>query len=590
LSPNARLVLEHRYLLRDEEGRAVESADGMFRRVAAEVAAGTRSLEGEAAGNAAEEDYYGVLSGLLFLPNSPTLMNAGTSLGQLAACFVLPVGDSLPEIFGALRDAAVIHQSGGGTGFSFSRLRPRGDAVRETGGVASGPVSFMRVFDMATEVVKQGGRRRGANMGVLSVSHPDVLEFVRAKEDPALLRNFNLSLWLPDAFLEAVERDGKWPLVNPRTGATAARTRARHIWSAVAEAAWKSGDPGVLFSDAIERANPLPALGPLEATNPCGEQPLRAYEACTLGSLNLARCVGPDGFSWSDLERVVRLAVRFLDDVLVVNRYPTPEIERATLETRKIGLGVMGYAECLIRLGLPYDSEEALAWGERIMESVTRWGRQESLRLGERRGPFPRIAESLWPGRGLGSLRNATVTTVAPTGTLSILAGTTSGIEPLFALAYERLALDGKVFAEVSPLFVAELERRRLPVDEILEEVRSTGSCRGLRAVPGEVQRLFAVAHDVSGEWHLRAQRAFQRHTDNAVSKTVNLPAAASPGQVQDLLALAWRLGLKGVTVFRHGCRGEQVLQLGHVPSFGRAGETARAHAEYAGECRVCST
>lgn len=589
LTPNARIVLQHRYLRKDETGQVAETPDEMFWRVARTIAEADRLADGPEAAARYEEAYFRAMADLLFLPNSPTLMNAGTGLGQLAACFVLPVGDSIPEIFGAVRDMAIIHQSGGGVGFSFSHLREKGASVRETGGVASGPVSFMRVFDVATDVIKQGGRRRGANMAVLSADHPDIVEFVTAKDDRTSLTNFNLSVAVPDAFMHAVAADGPWPLVSPRDGRWTAELRARELWQTICEATWRNGDPGLLFIDEINRHNPTPALGPLEATNPCGEAPLLAYEACNLGSINLARLVGPSGLDWSRLAALVELGVRFLDNVIDVSRYPLPQIEHMARANRKIGLGVMGFAEALISLGIPYASEEALTFAGQVMAFIARTARQASIALAERRGAFPNCARSIWPSRGVPAIRNATLITIAPTGTLSIIAGTSSGIEPLFALCYTRTVLDGAELPEVNPLFLAALERQHLPVEQIIEEVAATGSVQGIAAVPPELQRLFQTALDVPAAWHVRVQAVVQQHTDNGVSKTVNLPATATVDDVRALYELAWQLRCKGITVFRYGSRGEQVLHLGRIPAFVSGPDRARAHAEYAGECRVCS-
>jgi ribonucleoside-diphosphate reductase alpha chain len=589
LTRNAQTVLERRYLARDEAGRTVESAPDMFRRVARAIADVDRSYDGSAEGARLEERYFEAMDGLLFLPNSPTLMNAGTICPQLAACFVLPVGDSIGEIFGAVREMALVHQSGGGTGFSFSHLRPSGDPVRETGGVASGPVSFMRVFDVATDVVKLGGRRRGANMAVLRADHPDVFAFVAAKDDRTALTNFNLSVAVPDAFMAAVARGDSWKLINPRTGKCVQVVPARALWSEICAAAWRNGDPGLLFIDEINRHNPTPILGAIEATNPCGEQPLLPYEACNLGSLNLARLVMPAGVDWARLEELVALAVQFLDGAVDAGQYPLPEIERMARANRKIGLGVMGFADALIALGIPYASDEAVAFADRLMAFVARAARRASVRLAERRGAFPNCARSVWPGRGVPAIRNAALTTIAPTGTLSIIAGTSSGIEPLFALAFTRTVLDGTVMREVSGPFVAALERLGLPVEPILAEVARTGSARDVAALPADVRLLFQTALDIAPEWHVRVQAAFQRHTDNGVSKTVNLPAAATVDDVGSVYELAWRSGCKGVTVFRDGCRGEQVLQLDRIPALAPTPEGAFAHAEYAGECRLCA-
>jgi len=588
LSPNALKVLEHRYLRKDASGRVVETPEQLFRRVAAAIALAEERFAPEERSRW-EGRFYEAMAGRWFLPNSPTLMNAGTAIGQLSACFVLPVPDSIPGIFGALTEMALIHQTGGGTGFSFSRLRPAGDIVAETGGVASGPVSFMRVFDVATDVIKQGGRRRGANMGVLAVEHPDIEAFVTVKDDRTAMTNFNLSVGIRDAFMEAVDSGGSWPLVNPRTGETVRHVEARELWELICAAAWRNGDPGLLFLDEVNRHNPTPSVGAIEATNPCGEQPLLPYESCNLGSINLARLAEGGVFDWEHLDELVRLAVRFLDDVIEVNRFPVPAIAEMTKANRKIGLGVMGFAEALIELGIPYDSDEAVRFAEELMARIEAVGHAASAELARQRGPFPNFERSTWKERGSPPLRNATVTTVAPTGTISIIADTSSGIEPLFALAYHRTVLDGQELPEVNKLFVRALEREGLPVEEILERVRCTGSVRSLAEVPERLRRLFPVALDLPPEVHIRIQAAFQRHTDNAVSKTINLPADATVDEVRRAFRLAYELRCKGITVFRYGCRGEQVLELGKVPSFVATGR-AVAHAEFAGECRICST
>jgi ribonucleoside-diphosphate reductase alpha chain len=589
LTPNARTVLEHRYLQKNQEGRVTETPEDMFHRVAGAVAEADRQYDGSAEAARWEAAYFGAMSELFFLPNSPALMNAGTPVGQLAACFVLPVGDSIAEIFGAVRDMALIHQSGGGTGFSFSRLRPQRDKVSETGGVASGPVSFMRVFDMATEVVKQGGRRRGANMGILNASHPDIMEFITAKDDRTLLTNFNLSVAASDAFMRAVQEGSTWDLVNPRNGRRTAQLPARKIWLAICEAAWRNGDPGLLFVDEVNRHNPTPTIGQIEATNPCGEQPLLPYEACILGSINLSKIATPHGIDWHRLEELTALGVRFLDGAIDVSRYPLPHIGQMSRANRKIGVGVMGFAEALIKLGIPYASEEAVGLGGRLMATITQAARRASVALAERRGPFPNCARSIWPSRGVPSIRNATVTTVAPTGTLSIIAGTSSGIEPLFAVAYVRSVLDGRDLSEESPLFLQALAQRKIPPKEIIAQVVQTGSVQGVTSVPADIRRVFQTALDIPGEWHVRMQAAIQRHTDNAVSKTVNLPATATVDDVAVIYRRAWELRCKGVTAFRYGSRGEQVLHLGKIPGFTREPSQARAHGEYAGECRLCS-
>jgi len=576
LTENARRVLEARYLARDEAGALIEDFEGLCARVAGSVAAAESGF-GRPVGPVAEA-FRGALERLEFLPNSPTLMNAGTPLGQLAACFVLPVEDSLSSIFEALKRMAGIHQSGGGTGFDFSKLRPAGDRVRATHGIASGPVSFLGVFDAATGVIRQGGRRRGANMGVLRVDHPDVLEFVRCKADPARFTNFNLSVATTDAFWQAVLAGGEIELVSPRTGAPTRRVSAQHLLHEIALHAWASGDPGVLYLDAINRDNPTPKLGPLATVNPCGELPLLPNEACNLGSLRLDAFVRGGAIDWERLDATVALAVRFLDDVIEVSRYPYPEIDTITRANRKIGLGVMGFADLLVELGIPYDDAEAARTAERVMARIRASAEAASARLAEERGPFPNLVGSRAEARGL-RLRNATVTSIAPTGTLSILAGCSGGIEPYFALSFVRHVLDGQELPETNPRFEAALRRAGAWSEDLVAEVRARGGARGLRGVPEALQRLFPTAPDVAPEAHLAIQEAFQRHVDNAVSKTINLPEQATPRDVETIYTSAWRRGLKGVTVFREGCKGSAaVLVRG-------AGGALHATPEYAGDC-----
>ena len=560
LSPNARRVLEARYLKRDAAGRLVEDFEGLCRRVADAVAEAERAFGGDPAPVA--DAFFAALRRREFLPNSPCLMNAGTPLGQLSACFVLPVEDDLDSIFEAIKRMAVIHQSGGGTGFGFSRLRPRGDRVQRTHGVASGPVSFLGVFDSATGVIVQGGRRRGANMGVLRVDHPDVLDFVRAKQRPDRIVNFNLSVATSDRFWQAVERGESFDLVNPRDGKTAASADARALLDEIAAAAWASGDPGVLFLDAIERDNPTPGLGALEATNPCGELPLLANESCNLGSIRLDLLVEDGRIRWDRLDASVDLAVRFLDDVIEVNRHPFPEIAAVTRANRKIGLGVMGFADLLVELGIPYDSPEAAAVAGRLMERLRARAERASRALAEERGPFPSFGDPR-AGCRVGRRRNASLLSIAPTGTLSILAGCSGGIEPYFALAFVRHVLDGQRLGEVNPRFERALRGAGVYSEDLAAEVRATGSAREVAAIPERLRRLFPTAADVAPEAHLEIQQAFQRHVDNAVSKTINLPGETPPAAVREIYASAWRRGLKGVTVFREGCKGAAVLTRG---------------------------
>jgi ribonucleoside-diphosphate reductase alpha chain len=581
LSPNALHVLERRYLLRDDRGELAETAEGLFRRVARAVAeAEPRAGRGEAA-----ERFEARLSALEFLPNSPTIMNAGREHGQLAACFVLPVEDDLASIFDALKWAALIHQSGGGTGFSFSRLRPKGDVVKTTHGVASGPVSFMRVYDAATEIIKQGGVRRGANMAVLSADHPDVLEFVDAKRGPGL-ENFNISVAAPDALFEAAVRGGKWALRHPRSGATVKEVDARALLDRIAMSAWESGEPGLVFVDRVDAANPTPDLGRIEAVNPCGEQPLLPFEACTLGSVNLSLFERGGEVDWDGLGACVRDGVRFLDDVLDVNVWPLPQIAAISSRNRKIGIGVMGWADLLVQLGVPYDAPEALALADRLMAFVRAQAHAASEALARERGPFPGFATSTLGRAGAAPRRNATVTTIAPTGTLALIAGCSSGIEPLFALTYVRRALGDSELKEEHPRLVRAL--REAGADAALPAVRTMGRARGVPGVPEQIARVFATAYDVTPEAHVRMQAVFQRHTDNGVSKTINLPRTATVEDVSRSYALAFELGCKGITVYRDGSREKQVLQSGPSANGEECPRCGGALGK-SGGCHVCA-
>lgn len=542
----------------------IETPDEMFHRVASNVAQADLIYGGDADVKETEEAFYRILSDLEFLPNSPTLMNAGRALQQLAACFVLPVEDSLESIFDSVKYTAIIHQSGGGTGFSFSRLRPKDDPVRTTGGAASGPVSFMKVFNTTTEVIKQGGTRRGANMGILRVDHPDIMEFISAKADNRELANFNISVAVTEDFMKAVEQDLEVPLVNPSTWQVVRSVKAREIFDKIVEMAWKTGDPGVVFIDRINRCNPTPHLGEMEGTNPCGEQPLLPYEPCNLGSVNLARMLKESGggfeVDWNKLARTIEIGVHFLDNVIDMSRYPIDQIDRMAKGNRKVGLGVMGFADVLIRLGIPYDSSEGVEAGERIMRFVREKAWAASARLAEDRGVFPNFRGSIYDRPGGPRLRNATVTTIAPTGTLSIIAGCSSGIEPLFALAYERHVLGDVTLPEVYDHFLETARRRDFYTDRLLMRVTAGESIQGMQDVPDDVRRVFVTSFDIAPEWHVRMQAAFQRHTDNAVSKTINFPPSASIEDVRKAFMLAYREGVKGITVFRYGSKTEQVL------------------------------
>jgi ribonucleoside-diphosphate reductase alpha chain len=591
LSTNAISVLERRYLLKDLEGAVVESPAQLFRRVAKAVAAADARYGEDP--QAREEEFFGLMARREFMPNTPTLMNAGTPLGLLSACFVLPIEDSLDSIFKSLWDAAKLHQSGGGTGFSFSRLRPKGDMVRSTKGVASGPLTFMTIFDKETDVIKQGGKRRGANMAILRVDHPDILEFITVKSDPGVLVNFNLSVAVTDEFIEAVKADGSYDLVNPRTGAAVRRLRAREVWDLIVTYAWKTGDPGVIFIDEINRRNPTSHTGTIEATNPCGEQPLHPYDSCNLGSINLGLMLveGAGGWSldWEKLGRSVRGAVRFLDNVIDVNRYPILEIEAVTKANRRIGLGVMGFADMLCLLGVPYDGEEALGIAEKLMSFINDEAHAESERIAEKRGSFPNFEGSAWEKQGWKRMRNATATTVAPTGTISIIAGCSSGIEPLFAVAFVRNVLEGTHLFEVNWVFEELARRRGVWRTDLAEEVARSGTLAGIDGIPEDLRRTFVTALEIDSEWHVRMQAAFQKHCDNAVSKTINFPIDASVESVERAYSLAHRLGSKGITVYRYGSKPEQVLTVGSLERK-RLGETmvspfVTAESEYAGGC-----
>lgn len=563
LTDNALAVLRARYLARDR-GVIVETPDQMFHRVARHVAAAETAMGYTAAEVAsAEATFERMMSSLEFLPNSPTLMNAGRPLGQLAACFVVPVEDSTTGVFEAVRWAAEIQKTGGGTGFSFSRLRPAGDVVVSTGGTASGPVSLMQVFDVATEAIKQGGTRRGANMGILRVDHPDILEFIAIKLDPTRMRNFNLSVAVTDAFMAAVRAGTSYPLVNPRNGEVSGHLDARRVLDAIANAAWACGDPGIVFIDRINDTHPTPELGDIEATNPCGEEPLLAFESCTLGSIDVGRFVVTGELDWPRLATTVRDAVRFLDDVIDANHYPLPEIERATKVTRKIGLGIMGWADALAALGIAYDSEGALALAGRLAEFLERESLAASAALAERRGAFPAWAGSRWQRAEHTPLRNSTTTTIAPTGTISIIAGCASGIEPLYALVYRRNVLDGAELTEINPQFRRIAAERGFASDALFAAIALHGGVRGRPDVPEDVQRVFPTAHEIDVAMHVRMQAAFQHHVHAAVSKTINLRRDATAHDVKAAYQLAYELGCKGITVYRNGSRDGQVLVTG---------------------------
>jgi len=586
LMPNALRVLEARYLRSDAAGQVVETPEAMFRRVAAHVAAVEKAYGDRP--DAAAEAFYEAMARLEFLPNSPALMNAGTTIGQLAACFVLPVEDSLDRIFGTLHDAALIQQTGGGVGYDFSQLRPAGDRVTSTGGSSSGPVSFMKAFDAAVEAVRQGGRRRGANMAVLDVHHPDIEAFVTAKRGSSVLRNFNLSVAVDDAFMQAAADGGEVTLLNPRTSQPAGQRRAADLLHLVAECAWESGDPGVIFVDRINRDNPTPALGRITATNPCGEVPLLPYEACVLGSINLSALSVTGTFDWDRLDRLTDLGVRFLDDCIDASVFPLPEIAAGARGSRKIGLGVMGFADALVDLGIPYDDDGAIRFAGDVMARMAARAAEMSRALAATRGPHPHFARSRAAAQGEPPIRNATRIAIAPTGSLSLIAGCSSGIEPLFAVAYERHVLDGATLVEVNRRFEQLATKQGVWTADVQRKVVASGRVRELPDIPPDIRRLFPTAHDISPEQHIRVQAACQAHVDNAVSKTVNLAGNATVAQVEHAYRYAFELGCKGITVYRHGARAGQVLA--PITSSGLCPDcrTALEFSEGATLCRAC--
>lgn len=559
LTETALLVLRKRILRRDENGNPIETPQEMFSRVAKEIAKVELEYASEEEVRSTTESFRTMMQALDFLPNSPTLVNAGLPGGQLSGCFVLPIEDSMESIFGTLKDMALIQKTGGGTGFSFSRLRPRDDFIASTRGQSSGPVSFMQLYDYACEINRRGGIRSGANMGVIRFDHPDILEFIRAKNNNTL-HTFNISVAVTDFFMDCVRRSADYPLINPRTKQEIGRLNAREVFDAIVKSAWGTGDPGLVFLDTVNKQNPTPLVGEIEATNPCGEQPLLPYESCNLGSINAARLVRDSEIDFDRLADIVRLAVRFLDNVIDANRYPIPQIEERTKANRKIGLGIMGFADALLLLGLPYDSEAALAVGEKFMGFISTEAEAESCRLAECRGAFPNYALSIFASQGA-RRRNASITTIAPTGTISLIAGCSSGIEPLFAVCYARQVLGERREFATHPLL--EQMAGQYLTDDVRREISRTGSLQNVKQIPQSIRRLFVTAHDIDPEWHVRMQAAFQRHVDSAVSKTVNLRREATPKDIARIYLLAHQFGCKGITVFRDGCKEDQVLTPG---------------------------
>lgn len=566
LSENAIKVLEKRYLEKDENGNLIEDVEGMFKRVAKAIASADEKYTDKAGIDKIETQFYEMMANLEFLPNSPTLMNAGRPLGQLSACFVLPVEDTMEGIFESIKNAALIHKSGGGTGFSFSRLRPKGSAVNSTGGVASGPISFMKVFNAATEAVKQGGTRRGANMGILRVDHPDIMEFITCKKDNNEITNFNLSVGITEEFMKAVEYNLEYELIEPKTKMPVGKLNAKKVFDLIVEMAWKNGEPGIIFLDRLNRDNVTPKLGEIESTNPCGEQPLLPYEACNLGSINLYNMLNEEknALNFDKLAQTVKKAVHFLDNVIEVNKYPLAEIDNMTRGTRKIGLGIMGWADMLCALQIPYNSQQAIDMADKVMGFIQDNAQKASQELAEQKGVFPYYDDSVFAKKGL-KLRNATTTTIAPTGTLSLIAGVSSGIEPIFAISYIRNVMDNNELVEVNPVFKNAAVKGNFYSDDLMKQIAKSGTVKYMEEIPKEVRDIFVTAHDVRPEWHVKMQAAFQRHTDNAVSKTVNLSHDATTDDVREVFTLAYKAQCKGVTIYRDGSRDLQVLNIGKV-------------------------
>jgi len=567
LTENARHVLQKRYLKKDKQGEVIETPEEMFRRVARAVAEAELVYKPKASIETVETEFYHMMTSLEFLPNSPTMMNAGRELGQLSACFVLPIEDTMESIFESVKNTALIHKSGGGTGFSFSRLRPEKDRVGSTGGVASGPVSFIRAFDIATDVIKQGGMRRGANMGILNVDHPDIMKFITSKEDMTALTNFNISVAVTAELMEAARAGTDYNLINPHTGEVEGRLNAREVFDKIVDMAWKTGDPGIVFIDRINHDNPTPHLGKIESTNPCGEQPLLPYESCNLGSINLARMLRHGDVAvetdYPRLARTIKMAVRFLDNVIDVNKFPLPQIEEMTKKTRKIGLGIMGFADMLIQLGVPYNSEAALNLASEIMKFTSEEATKASVELGKERGLFPAFKGSIYDAPDAPRVRNASRTTIAPTGTLSMIAGCSSGIEPLFALSYTKNILDGAKLVEVNPHFEKAAREKGFYSEEMMQKLADGAHLADIEVVPDDVKPVFVTAHEITPEWHVKMQAAFQKSTNNAVSKTVNFPREATRDDVAKVYMLAYEEGLKGITIYRDGSREAQVLTTG---------------------------
>ncbi|MBU1018830.1 MAG: vitamin B12-dependent ribonucleotide reductase [Patescibacteria group bacterium] len=578
LSLNALQVLERRYLLKDENNRIMESPEDLFRRVAKNIAEADKNYK---KGNAqeTEEKFYKLMTQLEFMPNSPTLMNAGTDIQQLSACFVLPVEDSMENIFDTVKNAALIHKSGGGTGFSFSRLRPRNDLVKSTTGVSSGPISFMRVFDVATDVIKQGGKRRGANMGILRVDHPDILDFITMKSDMVTLTNFNISVGITDKFMEALDKNKDYELLNPRDGQVVQKLPARHVFDLILDMAWKNGDPGVIFLDTINKADKIPHTGLIESTNPCGEQPLKGYESCNLGSINLNRMIRADhsDLDWDKFRETIHSSIHFLDNVIDMNKYPIPKIAEVSRASRKVGLGLMGFGDILYQLKVPYNSKEGLEWADKITSFLKTECENKSIDLAKDRGVFPCWKGSYYEKKGI-KIRNACQTTIAPTGTIGMIAEASGGIEPNFAISYIKNVMDGTELVYTNKYFEQIAKEKGFYSQDLMREIAESGSVQNIEAIPASVRKVFVTAQDIAPEWHVKAQAAFQKHIDSAVSKTVNFPHLATTKDIEKSYKSAYKLGCKGITVYRDGSRDNQVLNIGKVKGKKKIEEDQRRH------------
>jgi ribonucleoside-diphosphate reductase alpha chain len=592
LSLNALVVMKKRYLRRNKYGEVIETPGQVFERVAKAVAEVDKEHgKSKKEIKETEKEFLEILKNLEFIPNSPTLMNAGTKLGQLSACFVLPVDDSVESIFGSLRDAALVQKSGGGAGYSFSNLRPKEDVVQSIGGIAAGPLFFIHAFDSALRGIKQGMKRYSTNMGILRVDHPDILDFIMAKEKEGVLSTFNLSVGITEKFMKAVQKDGDYELINPRNNKVEKKMKARAVWNLIITMAWKNGEPGVIFLDKMNKHNPTPHVDRIEATNPCGEQPLLPYESCNLGSINLSAMVENGRMSWVKLSETVKKSVHFLDNIVDLNKYPIKATEKMTKSNRKIGLGVMGFADMLIKLEIPYNSKKAVKMARKIMKFIRDEARKISEELGKERGSFPNFKGSVWEKKGYKHMRNATVTTIAPTSNISILAGCSSSIEPLFAISYIRNVANslGQNLVETNPLFEQIAIQKGFYSEELMDRILSEGSIQDIQEIPKEVRKIFVTAHDISPEWHVRMQAAFQKYTDNAVSKTVNFPHHTTPNDIERAYNLSYELGCKGITVYRDGSRKHQVINnSGKKKKSVSEKKPMVVEAGYAGGCDSC--